>query len=307
MFKFILVFFTFLSVAFAAGESLLDSETIVPGFGKIKFRAPIVKSDKLPIVLFHGVYGGASHRSWRSVLPLLDNAGERVYIMDLPGVGDSDKPKKPYSIEDLDKFVEAFLVNVVKERATLVSESLLSAGVLMVTSKRPDLVRRAIILNPSGIYSLDKAPSEREQRFYENFYNNDFGAIAFYKNLLNDNSLKYFLSFGFYDDTLINEDLLEDFRAMKENVEQRFLTLSFVGGQLYRPFEDSSKDIIVPVLAIFGDKYEAFQDNKIARLEDYQAVRPNFEYLEIKDCGSSVQREKPADVAKEIILFSEND
>lgn len=307
MTKFVLMFFTLVSMAFAAGESLLDSEVMVPGFGKIKYRAPIVQNDKLPIVLFHGVYGGASHRSWRTILPLLDNAGERVYIMDLPGVGDSDKPKKPYSIEDLDKFVEAFLLTVVKERATLVSESLLSASVLMVSSKRPDLIRRAIILNPSGIYSLEKAPSEREQRFYDNFYNNDFGAIAFYKNLLNDNSLRYFLNFSFYDDTLIDEDLLEDFRAMKENVDQRFLTLSFVGGQLYRPFADSSKDIIIPVLAVFGDKYEAFQDNKIARLEDFQAVRPNFEYLEIKDSGSSVQREKPEEVAKEIILFSEND
>ena len=307
MFKFILILSTFMSIAFAAGESLLDSEATVPGFGKIKYRAPVVNNEKLPIVLFHGVYGGASHRSWRSVVNYLDNAQERVYLMDLPGVGESDKPKKPYSIQDLDNFVEAFLVTVVKQRATVVSESLLSAGVLKISSLRPDLIRRAIILNPSGVFALDKAPSEREQRFYDNFYNNDFGAIAFYQNLLVDNSLRYYLSFGFYDDTLINEDLLADFRAMRENVDQRFITLSFVGGQLYRSFEESSKDIFIPVLAMFGDKYEAFQDNKIARLEDFKAIRPNFEYLEIKDSGSSVQREKPEEVAKEIILFSEND
>ena len=307
MFKFILILSTFMSIAFAAGESLLDSEATVPGFGKIKYRAPVVDNEKLPIVLFHGVYGGASHRSWRSVVNYLDNAQERVYLMDLPGVGESDKPKKPYSIQDLDNFVEAFLVTVVKQRATVVSESLLSAGVLKISSLRPDLIRRAIILNPSGVFALDKAPSEREQRFYDNFYNNDFGAIAFYQNLLVDNSLRYYLSFGFYDDTLINEDLLADFRAMRENVDQRFITLSFVGGQLYRSFEESSKDIFIPVLAMFGDKYEAFQDNKIARLEDFKAIRPNFEYLEIKDSGSSVQREKPEEVAKEIILFSEND
>jgi pimeloyl-ACP methyl ester carboxylesterase len=307
MFKLILIFSTFMSIAFASGESLLDSEAEVPGFGKIKYRGPVVESKKLPIVLFHGVYGGASHRSFRSVVDYLDSAEERVYLMDLPGVGESDKPKKPYSIEDLDKFVEAFLVTVVKQRATVVSESLLSAGVLKISSKRPDLIRRAIILNPSGVFTLDKPPSEREQRFYDNFYNNDFGAIAFYQNLLVDNSLRYYLSFGFYDDTLINEDLLDDFRAMKENVDQRFITLSFVGGQLYRSFEESSKEIFIPVLGIFGDKYEAFQDGKIARLEDFKAIRPNFEYIEIKDSGSSVQREKPEEVAKQIILFSEND
>jgi pimeloyl-ACP methyl ester carboxylesterase len=57
-------------------------------------------------------------------------------------------------------------------------------------------------------------------------------------------------------------------------------------------------------LAIFGKEYESFQDNQIARAEDFKAIRPYFEYVEIEKSGSSVQREKPEEVAQRIIDFS---
>lgn len=303
--KFLLVLITLPLLAFADGSSLLDRDTVVSDFGNIRYRAPINDNiNKKPIVLFHGIYGGASHRSWRELLPLLDQAGERVYLMDLPGVGESDKPRRSYSLADIDTFVENFLVEVVKERATVVSESILSNGVLKISAKRPDLIRRAIVLNPSGISSLVDPPSAREQGLYDRLYQNDNAAIGFYQNLLNSNSLRYFLEFGYFDDATIDENLIKDFLAVRDNIDQRFLTLSFVGGQLYRSFEESSEGVFIPVLAIFGAEYEAFQDNPISTAADFEVIRPYFDYVEIKDSGSSVQREKPVDVANKIIDFA---
>ena len=226
-------------------------------------------------------------------MPLLDAAGKRVYLMDLPGVGESDSPKRPYSIEDFDLFVERFLEEVVKERANIISESILSNSVLNVAANRPELVRRVITINPSGVYSLNEGPSAREQALYDRLYNDDEAATLFYKNLLSPNSLRFFLAFGFYDDSKIDENLLQDFLVMKDRVNQRFLTLSFVGGQLYRTFEESSTGVFLPVLALFGEKYENFQDNRIARKEDFEAIRPYFTYKEISNSGSSIQREIP--------------
>jgi pimeloyl-ACP methyl ester carboxylesterase len=299
----ICIFTLVLSLAVNA-NSLLDQNVNISEFGNIRFRAPINVNKKNPIILFHGIYGGASHRTWRQLLSKLDHAGERVYIMDLPGVGESDKPKRAYSIEDFDKFVENFLVEVVQERATLVSESVLSNAVLRVSADRPDLVRRVVILNPSGVYSLIEKPNARKQALYYKLYSDSVAASAFYRNLLNPNSLRYFLRFGFFDGSLVNDKLLKDFIVLRENIDQRFLTISFVGGQIYRSFKESSRDVFIPVLAIFGKEYEAFQDNKIEKAKDFKAIRPYFEYLEIKNSGSSVQREKPEIVAKKIIDFT---
>jgi pimeloyl-ACP methyl ester carboxylesterase len=287
--------------------SLLDQSSYVEGFGEIKYRAPVNQSDEFPILLVHGIYGGASHRTFRQILPLLDQSGQNVFILDLPGVGESEKPKRPYKIEDLDLFLERFISTVIKNRTTVVAESLMTASALKVASQRPDLVRRLVLLNPSGVSSLNTPPSQREQQLYDRLYNDEEASTQFYQNLLVDNSLKYFLKFGFYDDSLVDEDLLNDFRIMRENTPQKYLTLSFVGGQLYRPFKDSVENVFVPTLLIFGREYENFGDSKASTADDFKKIRPDFEYLEIEKCGSSVQREKPQETVKAILNFSVRD
>ncbi|MFN8845347.1 MAG: alpha/beta fold hydrolase [Bdellovibrionales bacterium] len=284
--------------------SFLDKTVQIEGFGSIKYREPVVQNDRFPILLVHGIYGGASHRTFRQLLPLLDQAQERVFILDLPGAGESDKPKRPYQVKDFDIFLERFIDTVIKDRTTLVAESLLTASALRVSALRPDLVRRLVLINPSGVNSLNGPPSQREQALYDRLYNNETALDQFYQNLLVDNSLKFFLRFGFYDDSQVNETLLNDFRALRSNIDQKYLTLSFVGGQLYRSFAESSQNVFVPTLAIFGSEYENFADTRPSKADDFKKVRPDFEYLEIENSGSSVQREKPAETSQAIINFS---
>jgi len=291
----------------SASPSLLDSTATLEEFGEIRYRAPLPGSTGLPIVLFHGVYGGASHRSYRELLPLLDAAGRAVYVMDLPGVGESAKPKRSYAIEDLDRFVTQFLANVVRERATVVAESITTLAGLRAMADRPDLVRRLVLLSPVGINSLAEPPSDREQRLYDRLYSDDAAGIAFYQNLLTDPSLRYYLPFAFFDDTRVDEALLDDYRAMRPNLEQRWLTLSFVGGQLYRPFADSARGVFQPVLVIFGKEYEGFADSRPTTAADAAALRPDFTYVEIPGAGASVQREKPELVAAEILVHATED
>lgn len=284
-------------------SSLLTHSVEIEGFGQIRYRPPVVETTDFPILLVHGIYGGASHRTFRQLLPLLDQANKPVFIVDLPGVGESDKPKRPYKIEDIDLFIENFISTVIKKRTTIVAESLSTASALKVAANKPDLVRRLVLLSPTGVNSLNSPPSAREQGLYDRLYNDEVASEAFYKNLLVDNSLSYFLKFGFYNDALVNEELISDFRVMRDNVDQKYLTLSFVGGQLYRPFTEASLNVFTPVLCIFGAEYESFGDNPISNAKLFKDIRPDFEYLEIKESGSSVQREKPQETAQAIIDF----
>lgn len=287
--------------------SLLNATAEVEGFGQIRYRAPIHSSDEFPILLVHGIYGGASHRAFKNILPLLDAAQQKVYIIDLPGIGESDQPKRPYSLEDLDLFLERFIATVIKDRTTVVTESLMSASGLRVAALRPDLVRRLILLSPTGVNSLAEPPSQREQQLYDRLYNDEAASSQFYQNLLIDNSLNYFLKFAFYNDSLVNDDLLNDYRTMRFYNGQKYLSISFVGGQLYRPFVKSAEGVFVPTLLIFGAEYENFADTKPTKAEEFKKLRPDFEYLEIPLCGSSVQREKPEATAQAILNFTVRD
>lgn len=306
-----------LTPAFASVNSVAPSDSMSPsflnetaqvtGFGDIRMRRPLPGSTGLPILLVHGVYGGASHRSFRELLPLLDRAGQAVYVVDLPGAGDSAKPKRAYRIEDLDMFVTNFIQEVIGQRTTVVAESILSASALKVSSDRPDLIRRLVLLSPTGVNTLHQPPTEREQKLYDRLYADENASDIFYQNLLTDNSLNFFLKFAFYDDSLVNENLLNDYRVMRQNKLQKYITISFVGGQLYRPFAESARGVFAPVLAIFGKNYESFADSPISTANQFKEIRPDFEYLEIESSGASVQREKPEQVAAAIVGFNLND
>lgn len=309
--KILLLFlFPFLALAEpdqSISKSFLNETVQVENFGDIKIRRPIEGSKGLPVLLVHGIYGGASHRSFNELLPLLDNAGLAVYILDLPGAGESSKPKRSYKIEDFDLFIESFISQIIKKRTTVVAESILSASALKAASQRPDLIRRLVLLSPTGVQTLNQPPSDREQKLYDKLFNDEVASDAFYQNLLVDNSLKYFLPFAFYNDALVNESLLNDYRAMRPNLGQKYLTASFVGGQLYRPFVDSASGVFIPVLNIFGKNYEGFADSPISTASMFEELRPDFTYLEIDNCGSSVQREQPEQVLKAIVEFTEED
>ncbi len=290
-----------------SSPSLLTESVQVEGFGSIRYRGPVHQNEEFPILLVHGIYGGASHRAFKNILPLLDQAGQKVYIVDLPGIGESDKPKRSYTMADLDLFLERFIETVIKDRTTIVAESLMSASSLKVSSLRPDLVRRQILLSPTGVNSLNQPPSQREQQLYDRLFNDENAGTQFYRNLLVDNSLVYFLKFAFFDDSLVNEDLLNDYREMRENIDQKYLSFSFVGGQLYRPFAEAAENVFIPTLLIFGAEYENFADNKPSTAADFQKIRPDFEYLEIAKSGSSVQREKPVETVDAILKFTIKD
>lgn len=287
-------------------QSRLDESVYLnQEFGEISYRAPLPDSTGPTIVLVHGVYAGSTHMAWREILPLLDQKA-RVFVFDLYGAGENaPKEKKNYSMEEFDRFLEAFLDNVVREPAYLVSESLLGASTQVVAGKRPELVEGLVLLSPTGINSL-AAPSPRQDQLYERLYNNDWIGNLFYNALFTRLSLNYFLKKTVYDDDLIDDLRLKESKLAGENTNQKWLSLSFVGGQLYRSFKKAARDVQVPTLMVFGQEAESVSsdDSLLERPEEFLEIRPDYELLEIPKCGQSVQREKPGVVAQAIMDFA---
>ncbi|MUV90634.1 alpha/beta fold hydrolase [Halapricum sp. CBA1109] len=82
-----------------------------------------------PVVLVHGIGIDAASVSWRHVLPVL--AEERtVYALDLPGHGESDKPRRRYTTAYFESVLEAFLDAEGLTGAPLVGVSMGGAVVL---------------------------------------------------------------------------------------------------------------------------------------------------------------------------------
>ncbi len=104
-------------------------------------------NDGLPLVMLHGV--GDSAIDWAWVLPML---GTKYCVMapDLPGCGDSAKPKREYTLEFLTQFLADFLNTLQIERAVLSGNSLGALIAFRFAVSNPQQVAALVLVDSMG-------------------------------------------------------------------------------------------------------------------------------------------------------------
>lgn len=109
----------------------------------------IVEGEGPPVILIHGI--AASRYDWTRLIPDLTQAGYRVYALDLPGHGESDKPDDPqqYHVEVIhQRFQEWIAVLDLDQAPILVGHSL--GGYLSMSYSRqyPGNVAGMLLIDP---------------------------------------------------------------------------------------------------------------------------------------------------------------
>src|SRR2546425_1089774 len=105
-----------------------------------------------PVVLLPGLFGSAF--GFRTLIPLLTDAGYRAVVVDPLGIGGSARPAHAdYSLTAQADRIAAALDRLSVRRAIVVAHSLGASMAFRLAYRRPDLV--------AGIVSLDGGPAER--------------------------------------------------------------------------------------------------------------------------------------------------
>ncbi|MBO3459876.1 alpha/beta fold hydrolase [Aetokthonos hydrillicola Thurmond2011] len=112
---------------------------------KIKYT---VMGTGKPLVLVHGF--GASIGHWRKNIPVLANAGYRVFAIDLLGFGGSAKPPLKYSLQLWVELLKDFSVANIKEPAVFIGNSIGALISLMVVAEHPEIAEGAVLINSAG-------------------------------------------------------------------------------------------------------------------------------------------------------------
>lgn len=114
-----------------------------------------------PVVLVHGLGGRAEE--WLDLAPALTKAGYRVYLPDLPGYGQSDKPADfSYSVADEAEVVAGFLSALNLKQVDLGGISMGGAIVQHVAFEHPEQVKQLMLFDAAGI---DEKPDWDTQLF----------------------------------------------------------------------------------------------------------------------------------------------
>jgi len=104
-----------------------------------------------PVVLVHGLGGRAE--DWEKLAPYLRKAGYRVYLPDLPGFGQSERPPNfSYSVTDQSKMVVGFFDALGLKQVDLGGWSMGGWIVQLVAANNPDRVSRLMLFDSAGLY-----------------------------------------------------------------------------------------------------------------------------------------------------------
>ena len=102
-------------------------------------------------VLVHGL-GGRSE-DWGKLAPYLARAVYRVYLPDLPGYGQSDKPADfSYSVKDEAAVVSGFFDALGLKQVDLGGWSMGGWIVQLVAAEHPERIRKLMLLDSAGLY-----------------------------------------------------------------------------------------------------------------------------------------------------------
>ncbi|MCP3811454.1 alpha/beta fold hydrolase, partial [Mycobacteriaceae bacterium Msp059] len=112
-------------------------------YGGVGTRALVTTGSGLPVVLLHGY--GDSAETWRGVLDRLVAMHRRGLAVDLPGFGQADRRHAGPIVPQLDRFVDAVLVDT--GPAVLVGNSLGAATAVRAAARHRESVKALVALN----------------------------------------------------------------------------------------------------------------------------------------------------------------
>lgn len=128
----------------ATAAAFQDTYTKV---GDINTRFRVTGNKGTVVILLHGL--GGSLENWdKNIIAL--SGQHRVYAIDLPGFGRSDKPLIK-SMLDLVAFLADFMETQNIEKANLIGNSMGGGLVLALAIQQPEKVEKIILLNNAGM------------------------------------------------------------------------------------------------------------------------------------------------------------
>ncbi|MBK1647703.1 alpha/beta fold hydrolase [Rhabdochromatium marinum] len=227
-----------------------------------------------PIVLLHSINAAPSAFEMK---PLFDHyrAERRVYALELPGFGLSDRSDRVYSPELYAEVIGRFLTEVVKAPADVISFSLSSEFTARAALQHPESFRRLTFLSPTG-FSKRRLPSAKTGKRLHRLFSLPLFGPALYALVTTRPSVRYFMKLSFVTEPA--EELIDYAYATSHQPGARHAPFYFLSGQLFthNPVEQLYAKLQMPVLAIHDRDANVTFDQLpelIARKSNWQVTR----------------------------------
>ena len=275
------------------------TEVATPSGNMRLFRA----GDGPPLVLLHGIGGGASSYYWARLAPLL-TPHFTVYAPDLVGWGDSEHPARALLFDDYVAQVLALLESV-PPNAAIVAQSLAAGFVTAALRRRP--VRdtpKLILMCPSGGKDFGEDSFPPLARWTLSVLARFPGVNALvYRQIFHREAIyrSWFSKRGFFNPELVPEDLVQAGLESGRKPNAEYSSRPFVAGSLRYDIAPLLNEIDIPTLALWGD-----HETQIAPLVRLRLGELNTKHIEVRtipNCRTSFENEAPDATAEAMLQF----
>jgi pimeloyl-ACP methyl ester carboxylesterase len=263
-----------------------------------------VKGEGKPLLLIHGF--GASIGHWRKNIPVLAEAGYRVFALDLLGFGNSDKPVLDYSLALWQELAIDFWQDCIQQPTILVGNSIGALLALSLASDRPDIAAGTVLINCAGglNHSMEglSLPLRLIMDGFAKIVSSDLFGQFIFDRIRAKKRIRNTLKQVYYDRTAITEDLIDMLHqpSCHPNAQKVFASILSAPPEV-KP-EELLRKLQSPLLVLWGDKdpWTPIEGAKIYR--DIPA-RNNIsvDFQSIPQAGHCPHDEKPETVNRLIL------
>lgn len=248
-----------------------------------------------PLFLIHGF--GASIGHWRKNIPVLADAGYRVFAIDLLGFGASDKPALDYSLELWQQLIKEFWDEHIQEPTVFIGNSIGALLSLMLVTQNPDIAMGGILINCAG--GLNHRPHELNLplrlvmgTFTKLVSSQIFGGFLF-NRIRQKHRIRNTLRQVYYNSTAITEELVDLLYqpSCDSGAQQVFASV------LTAPPGPHPKDLLPqlnrPLLVLWGENDPWTPINGAAIYQQQSQFGKDVEFFPIPESGHCPHDEKP--------------
>jgi pimeloyl-ACP methyl ester carboxylesterase len=255
-----------------------------------------------PIVLIHGVGGWAEN--WRPVVATLASTGHQVIALDLPGFGQSERPRRVRYFGPDDAFYPRFVIAAMDvlgiERAHIAGNSMGGTVAYMTAVTAPARTRSLILVAPGGL-GRDVALFLRACALP------GFGLIA--RLPRPRSAAREGLRTCFYDARRISPELYEEVERYGNSSFPEFVRALSAGvgirgvrRSLRKAWVARASRYAGPALVVWGREDLVLP---LRHLADVHATLPQAQIALIEHCGHMPQAERPEEFLAATLPFLE--
>jgi pimeloyl-ACP methyl ester carboxylesterase len=256
-----------------------------------------------PVLLVHGIYGGASSYEYRKLFPLL-GAHRRVTAFDLLGCGRSDRPNIGYSAELYTELIADALTEFGGgEPVTLVGSSIGAAFAIRAAALTKTLVSHLVLICPTGLAGILDRPPNGGQRFVTDLIRTPLLGEALFNALGSRPSIRFFLGQTYADAAEVTPEIVDHYYVVAHQPGARFAPGHFVGGLLNCNVARDLPFVEAPVLVCWGERASRF--SPLANAGEYVKLAQHGKLVTFPNSGLLPHEEEPAAAARAIEAFTD--